>query len=157
MPKVSKKRSASKQSNTEDDQPPKIKKSVQSSLFGAGVTSIPREFFFVQKEVLLTDEIYNGRVPDDMLSCKCRRHVADMSATCDTVAGFHRHGAVSATQNQLTVPTPYVGIRMYVGRYTFSDEMFAKCVHMSPTCRDIRHFRGKIAPPSRHDTADICS
>ena len=65
------------------------------------------------------------------LSCKCRRHVADMSATCDTVAGFRRHGAVTATQNQLTVPTPYVGISMYVGRYTFSDDIFAKCVDMS--------------------------
>ena len=91
------------------------------------------------------------------LSCKCRRHVADMSATCDTVAGFRRHGAVTATQNQLTVPTLYVGIGMYLGRYTFSDDIFAKCVDMSPTCRDIRHFRGKFAPPSQHDTADICS
>ena len=84
-----------------------------------------------------------------MLSCKCRRHVADMSATCDTVAGFRPHGAVTATQN-LTVPTPYIGISMYVGRSTFSDDTFAKCV-------DIQHFRGKFAPPSRHDTANICS
>ena len=62
------------------------------------------------------------------LSCKCHRHVADMSATCDTVAGFHQHGAVTVTQNQLTVPTPYVGISMCVGRYTFSNDIFAKCV-----------------------------
>ena len=72
------------------------------------------------------------------LSCKCRRHVADMSATCDTVAGFRRHGAVTATQNQLTVPTWYVGISMNVGRYTLTDDIFAKCVDMLPTsCRDI--------------------
>ena len=51
-----------------------------------------------------------------------------MSVTCDTVAGFRRHGAVTATQNQLTVPTLYVGISMYVGRYTLSDDIFAKCV-----------------------------
>ena len=71
------------------------------------------------------------------LSCKCRRHVSDMSATCDTVAGFCRHGAVTATQNQLTVPTSYVGISMYVGRYTFSDDIFAKCVDMSVATFDI--------------------
>jgi hypothetical protein len=85
-------------------------------------------------------------------------NVADMSATCDTVTGFCRHGALTATQNRLTVPTFYVGISIYVGRYTLSDDIFAKCVDMSPTCHDIRHFRGKFAPPSsRHDTADICS
>ena len=50
-------------------------------------------------------------------------NVADMSATCDTVAGFRRHGAVTATQNQLTVPTLYVGISIYVGRYTSSDDI----------------------------------
>ena len=47
------------------DPPPKIRKSVQSSLFGA-VSSVAREFFYVQKEVLLTDEIYSGHVPNDM-------------------------------------------------------------------------------------------
>jgi hypothetical protein len=31
------------------------------------------------------------------LSCKCCRHVADVSATCDTV--ILRHGAVRVTQN----------------------------------------------------------
>ena len=47
---------------------PKIKKSKQSSLLsGAGaVTTMARELFYVGKEVLLTDEIYSGRVPNDM-------------------------------------------------------------------------------------------
>ncbi len=57
--------------------------------------------------------------------CILAANVADMSPTCDTVAH------VTVTQNQLTVPTPYVGISMYEGRYTLSDDIFAKCVDQS--------------------------
>jgi len=64
------KKNSSKQSSNREDAAdvPKIKKSKQSSLlFGAGaVTTLAREFFYVGKKVLLTDEIYSGRVPDDM-------------------------------------------------------------------------------------------
>ena len=64
------KKNTNKRSSDREDagDAPKIKKSRQSSLlFGVGaVTKLAREFFYVGKEVLLTDEIYSGRVPDDM-------------------------------------------------------------------------------------------
>ncbi len=37
---------------------------------------------------------------------------------------------------------------MYVGRYTFSDDIFAKCVDMSPTCHDIQHFGVNLPIPA---------
>ena len=45
---------------------PKIKKSKQMSLMTSGVTHLASEFNYVAQHVLLTDEIYCGRVPDDM-------------------------------------------------------------------------------------------
>lgn len=65
MPKKSSAKRSSSAEERNNDHPPKIRKSVQSKLLGA-VTSTAREFFYVGKEVLLTDEIYNGTVPDDM-------------------------------------------------------------------------------------------